>query len=304
MKTLSTILIICLAGFVFAQEPPLLEYNIEAFQLTQQFTAVGMGPPDEQPSDISLTEPPKKSPGKAMLLSFMLPGAGELYAGSKLKAALFFCVEVAAWTGTAVYLAEGRDKEDKYERYANEHWIKEDYWSWLMILESDDPSIGNLWAYYMELTPFPANPDTFSHQLYNDFEDSVGFSHNLPKENTQQYYEMIGKYMVQFGAGWDDADSSYSTQVIENKEVYYWGNSPNEVTGNSEFYMNVRHESNKALDRSAAFLQVVMLNHVFSALDAGFTVRLKNRRIETAMDIVPKRYHNETLAMGRITVNW
>ncbi len=45
--------------------------------------------------------PDYKSPGKAFFLSFLLPGAGEFYAGSKKNAAVFFASEVLLWGGFA-----------------------------------------------------------------------------------------------------------------------------------------------------------------------------------------------------------
>ncbi len=52
------------------------------------------------------------NPGKALLLSAILPGMGELYAGNKLKAAIFFSIEVAAWTGVIYFYGQGKDKEE------------------------------------------------------------------------------------------------------------------------------------------------------------------------------------------------
>lgn len=64
----------------------------------------------------------KKNPGRAVLLSALVPGAGELYAGAPLKAAGFFLLEVACW-GSAIYFTkEGKDKEDAYELFADENW--------------------------------------------------------------------------------------------------------------------------------------------------------------------------------------
>lgn len=293
MKIFSFILVICFAGLVFGQNAPVFDYNIEAFQLTQQYTAMDNQPGAEVDAPAVSDEPEIKKPGKALVLSAMIPGLGEIYAGSKWKAAFFFAVEVTAWTGTAVYNAEGKDKETQFKNFADQKWNKDRYWNWLMELE-DDQSI-NEWAVFLESR---GNPSTWNHDLYNDFEDSLGLTHNLPDTKTQQYYEMIGKYMVQFGAGWDDADPD--DFAIEGT-IYYW---PLGTTNNSEYYMNVRGKSNDALTISSMFVQIVMLNHVASALDAAFTVRLKNRKIETAMDIYPKMYRGETLAMGRMTVNW
>jgi len=293
MKKFSFILVICFAGLALGQNAPVFDYNIEAFQLTQQYTAMENQPGSEPEAPAVSDEPEIKKPGKAFMLSAMLPGLGEVYAGSKWKAAFFFALEVTAWTGTAVYNAEGKDKETQFKTFADAKWVKEDYWYWLRNLEDDLGT--NEWAVFLESR---GNPSNWTHELYNDFEDTLGLTHNLPETKTQQYYEMIGKYMVQFGAGWDDADH---TTFDQEGTIYYW---PLGTTNHSEYYMDVRGKSNDALNISSMFVQIVMLNHVASALDAAFTVRLKNRKIETAMDLYPKMYRGETVAMGRMTVNW
>jgi hypothetical protein len=109
---------------------------------------------------------------------------------------------------------------------------------------------------------------------------------------------MIGKYMTQFGPGWDDANNTTYAQL---EDMYYWDGG---TTNNSTYYMDLRAKSNDALEMAAYCFQAVMLNHVFSALDAGFTVRLHNRKIQTSMNIAPENYQGEQVAMGQITVNW
>ena len=64
-----------------------------AFALTQseETGAVTSSAPEDELSE-------KKNPGRALMLSAILPGAGELYAGSKLKAAFFFSRSKASVT--------------------------------------------------------------------------------------------------------------------------------------------------------------------------------------------------------------
>ncbi|NQS98725.1 MAG: hypothetical protein HQ591_09745 [candidate division Zixibacteria bacterium] len=288
MKAITVILVLAMAGFAFGQSGNIFDYNQDAFQLTQKYTQVNQAPDD--PAGVSPVE--KKSPGKALLLSAIIPGAGELYAESYLKAILFFGIEIGAWTGVAIYQAEGNDKEDQFLEYADYHWSQGQYWGWLETLESwTTPGVEKEW-----------NPDLggeyYPYNIYNQFENDNGFTHNLPATQNQQYYEMIGKYMTQFGPGWDDADLDLT---INDDNFYFWDG---DYTLSSEYYMDLRYKSNQALDKAAYFFQAVMLNHVLSALDAGFTVRLKNRKLETAMNIVPQNYQGGPVAMGTITINW
>lgn len=123
-------------------------------------------------------------PKKALLFSVLVPGAGELYTKSYLKAALFFGVEVGAWSMYALYHQKGNDKEKEYEAYANEYW-DEDKWS----------------AWFDNLTN----------------QEQAVFSHSLPETKTQQYYEMIGKYN-QFLVGWSGVDDNLTSTQIHEKQ--------------------------------------------------------------------------------------
>jgi hypothetical protein len=118
------------------------------------------------PSDSASAAPSRKKPGLAVLFSVAVPGAGQAYAGSWIKAAAFLAVDVAAWVGYAHFQNKGHDWEDQFHAYADARWSKE---RWESLYDPEhDPS-----------------------------------THGLPDTKTQQYYEMIGKY-DQFMKGWDD----------------------------------------------------------------------------------------------------
>jgi hypothetical protein len=55
---------------------------------------------------------------KAMLLTFLLPGAGQYYAGATTRGQVFMGVEAAIWAGFAAYRIYGGWKEDDYKAYA------------------------------------------------------------------------------------------------------------------------------------------------------------------------------------------
>ena len=79
----------------------------------------------------------KISMKKAMLLSFLLPGAGEYYAGAKFKGQIFMGVEAAIWAGFLSHRVYGGWKEDDYKSYAAAHagvineGKDEQYYDWL-----------------------------------------------------------------------------------------------------------------------------------------------------------------------------
>lgn len=118
----------------------------------------------------------EKSMAKAILLTLVLPGAGEIYSG-RIKMGLFFMgLEVLGWTAYIHYDSKGDDIDAEFRRYADARWDEDEYRSWLEDYKAAHG--GN-------------EPDHFTH--------------TLPDTKTQQYYEMIGKY-DQFVNWWDDYD--------------------------------------------------------------------------------------------------
>jgi len=116
--------------------------------------------------------PGRRSALKAALFSLVLPGAGQWYAGSRIKAAGFFLADVAMWFGRRHYNNKGDEIDEEFRLYADQYWSRDEYIYWL---DQQDDSV------------------------------KEAFAHTLPDTKTQQYYEMIGKY-EQFLAGWPDSD--------------------------------------------------------------------------------------------------
>lgn len=134
------------------------------------------------------------STGRAFLFSLILPGAGEIYTGSKLKAALFMGLEVFSWYSYITSYSDGQDLENEFRAFANEYWNPSDYRAWLV-----------------EVKGVPS--DTI------DFAEDSSFTHHLPNFMTQQYFEMIGKY-DQFLYGWADTDYDTGDSTSELRDSY------------------------------------------------------------------------------------
>ena len=63
----------------------------------------------------------RKSTSKAMLLSLLLPGAGELYAGNGTGSHIFLGLEGSIWTGFFAFRTYGSWKKTDYKGYAALH---------------------------------------------------------------------------------------------------------------------------------------------------------------------------------------
>jgi hypothetical protein len=251
--------------------------------------------------------PGLKSVRKAVLFSAVLPGSGQFYAKSYVKAAVFLAVEVTAWTVNISYTKKGDQKDSEFKQYAQQNWNELRYWSYvnwdnqgkeeyasLLVPENyismrtfDD---GRVW-YVIDETYFNENRDMILNNLRQIEERE--YSHRLPTTTTQQYYEMIGKYPGQFGNAWSDAsfDRSYS--------------GPDNITYNNNFYMDMRDEANRYYDIAQYGLMAVLINHVVSSIDAGFTTRNYNRRqVKMEMSYNNLRYKGEYVNMFGVNLSW
>jgi hypothetical protein len=212
--------------------------------------------PAAQPGQLettSLATPGGKSSHRAFLLSAILPGSGELYAGSRVKGAVFLGLEATAaglwysWNGT------GNDLEDEFRAFADTHWDPHTYVTWR---ESSRAVRYN----------------SFTHALpcSTQVAPAGGSLSGCGSSSKQQYYELLGKY-DQFVAGWDDlvyvADQNpvQSTADFDSVESVQ---SANRVA-----YEGQRDDSNRYLKRATYALSLLLVNHVVSAIDAAATAR-------------------------------
>jgi len=180
-----------------------------------------------------------KSPGKGFLYSMMIPGTGQLYAGSKTKAFIFMGIEALAWGGYMVWHGQGKKQEDDNNAFADANWDPERYYNWL-------------------IETYGITSDTME---FSEGDETKTFTHHLPDTKTQQFYEMIGKY-EQFRYGWVDSD--YLTQ--DSSSAY------------RAAYLLDRDKANSKFDKAKLGAIVSLANHLFSAFDAALSARRYNRQ--------------------------
>jgi len=188
-----------------------------------------------------------KSPFKAFILSLAVPGLGQYYNGSRIKPALFLGTEAVCWYLHFSWNSEGDDRTAAFELFNRTHWSRDRY-------------------------------NAFVVQVY----DGDGFpsgGHTLPSTNTQQYYEMTGKY-DQFSWGWDDAWLDEEGVLIQlNPDLLYdpqipqKGSHRNVYSQNREDYEQMRFDADKMYLRATRMAYVAMANHVVAAFEAYFSAR-------------------------------
>ena len=303
MKRLFFVLALIFAvGTVHAADGDLLADRLFAPEIVPlKLTDLGLtgsGKPSFQVSTNPSAQAGELNPGKALLLSAIVPGAGEFYAGSKIKAAIFFTIEVAAWTGVVYFYGQGKDKEDEYMEFADEHFDEDIYRAHEYELARSDQH-GDI-----EERAYAGSLEEWTDLSWEEkihYLPKEGFTHELPtmtERNAnwslkQQFYEMIGKYIHQFGMAWDDAFGD------DTGTPYFDGASVRSLD-----YMGMRDDSNKLLGYSAWGYNIALLNHVASALDASFSVRIAKRRAKAELGFRQVPYNGALVNAAGLNFSW
>ena len=213
-----------------------------------------------------------KSPKKSFLLSAVLPGAGQLYNGSYIKAAAFLAVEATCW---ALYIKndkKGNDIDTEFKAYADNHWSEGEYWDYIAKfsgLGRSDVEALRTW-------------------------EKSHFSHGLHREKDQQYYEMIGKY-DQFNYGWDDSDVALLDEgwVISMRSV-------NRLT-----YEDRRKDSNDAFKSATMMATIAIINHIISGGEAAWSsARYNNYQMEAHLQVLPRSLDGRPYTALSLDMNW
>ena len=219
-------------------------------------------------------KPPERSAGKAMLFSAVIPGAGQFYNKSWLKGLAFIGIEAGAIAINAIYTQRGNEQEDVFERYADAHWSEEEYWDSIFAMCQRDQHSA---AYNCR------RDDLKSLRRW----ERDHFSHFLPEEKNQTYYENIGKY-DQFNFGWDD------TNVELGRD-----------SANREAYTKMRKKANDQFKIATYGASAILINHVFSMFEAAYsTYRFNREQAKATMGLEMQRYHDELLPALSLRMSW
>ncbi len=257
----------------------LVNFNNEKFNLMQQA--------DQDQMDDIAQQRSKKSGIKAALMSAAIPGLGEVYAKSYWRAALFFAIDVALVSSSFMYDNKGEDEDVRMKAFGDANWSEQKYWSKVY----DKAVIGSYWvgdpldkkdSYIISDEDY--DDPAIRNQLRN-LEQQVGYTHTLPSTKTQQYYEMIYKYLHQFGVGWDDI-----TLLTNGDEDAAWifydaHEKLGTLSPNIKEYRSMRNRSNDYYQTATTMLNLMLLNHVLSAFDAAIAVKQFNKKINYAVRV-------------------
>ncbi|MGB7061577.1 MAG: hypothetical protein WBF13_04400 [Candidatus Zixiibacteriota bacterium] len=144
-----------------------------------------------------------KSTTKAALLSLILPGAGEIYGGSKTKGKIFILSEASLWAGFFAFRTYGAWLEDDYRVYAaarakvNLEGKSEGFFDQLAFYDSRDQYNQFAPLYYRgERQPYPE--DDFWYWAWDSRESRAHYRDlkNRSKDASRKALYMVGLSLV------------------------------------------------------------------------------------------------------------
>lgn len=275
-KNRALLLILLFSSTAFSNEIKVADYFVRQAELQLAFMDVAV----ENNASIPMIPQNKhrKKAGLGVLMSAAVPGAGQMYAESWLKGSLLLVAEIGLWTAHSHFNAEGKDWENKFQNYADTYWDELIYWN-DVAAQAENQGINTF-------------PDITSDN-YADYIDALReaehqlpfHTHSLPHTKTQQYYEMIGKYYNQFGVAWTDFESY-----------------PDD--GGQDHYETMRDKSNQFFIKGSNCAMVILANHLFSALDAAWTIKKYNQKVDARLKASLKEFNSEPLPFLSLELNW
>ncbi len=183
--------------------------------------------PDQDSQDIITVKYQKKDARLAMLFSALVPGAGQFYAQpSAISAYLFPVIELGLIGGIVYFKSQGDKMTDEFEYFANEETVTRAFNYTVNGVEYsfayEGPRYNRAYQEAVQTVLMNINPGTL------DIYDGTFF--RLDQENTQHFYEDIGKYnKYVFGwADWyhqfasDPRDGSFYLDQIPGDATWVW----------------------------------------------------------------------------------
>jgi len=228
----------------------------------------------------------RKSPTRAFLQSFLIPGWGQLYAKSSFwKPIMFVGFEAAGWAGYVSFSGKGHDLEDDYRVYANAHWDSTDYVEGLyysFYSRHQPPSVMNAW---LDTTTYLVIDTTVQPHVERgrSLSHHAWYKEDGSRVERDEYYENIGKYN-QFNFGWDDYRDGLDSLPYSPADTARL----NYVSPNRKTYLGKRDDANSEFSKANTMLVATVANHLLAGFWAALDARAFNRAQDQFSHIEPK----------------
>jgi hypothetical protein len=238
-------------------------------------SSIGEIAADDRPDPVSgmggTTIAGRKSVAKAMMLSAVLPGLGQMYAGGArgygVGGAMAALDVFSAWRYYENNKS-GNDTKREYRAYARDHYDRDRF----------DKYARDTVAVFSGSDDF--NPCSEHGSDSPECQAAVDEALPLSGRDDATFYEQIADE-DQYVFGWDDWDP-YST---EHHEDYWVGWEPNtslpagipHTSPHRDHYRGLKQDADDSYGRADRYAWVMVVGRVVSMIDAAILVKLRNR---------------------------
>lgn len=234
-------------------------------------------------------------PGLSFLSSGIVPGSGQAVNHKWVRAGIYFLAEAAAITIHIDRMNTARQQEDAYHKFVNSNWSVVNYAKWLVDYYNQHHEGANIQYNDLgnNLNDGPAYNTSVdwkrvdlnklhtlekkTYYYYPDRPHGEIFSHELPDYGSQQYYELVSKYF-QFGTGWRDFGTNRNGQPLDNIYALNWDGT--DMPANFFKGADKAAQFNDNYRLAGDMLTLLIVNHIISAFDAYFTVKLNQNKLQ------------------------
>lgn len=244
-----------------------------------------------------------KSPRKALFMSLVIPGSGQMYVGGSnftyARGGVYLALEAALWSGWYYFsVYKYNDQMKKYKKFAKNHYSIGRYESKMRDLYHQDAV-----NYADEFrSRYLGTRESFCDGVYDKATDRGCYSKDKLYTNDDLFKGDFVKNPVSLGdemdnVKFDDASAVYQL-LSDNAYVLGWDdvtdetvatnlgledpNSATEVLGSSDNmkkYRSLRSKANDYADMQAWFFGGLILNHIVSAVDAALSASSFNKTL-------------------------
>jgi hypothetical protein len=232
------------------------------------------GGPDEPVAFSQVSGMRPKSVARAMLLSAVLPGLGQIYAGGRrgyISGGAMAATDVFSIWGYFNNNSKGDDKRDEYREWVRDHY-----------------DVDRFEFYVRDTVVVFSGYDDFRICTDPGISDSAACRaaiyavFPLAEEGSGAFYEQLA-VEDRFVFGWDD----WTTEGLENPEDEWVGWNPYselpdsipQTSPNRESYRAMRAEADDFYGKADRFAWIMVIGRVVSMIDAAIMVKLRNRDI-------------------------